>query len=200
MNIILFKLKLVYKDFYYSDKVLNRDRLDFHIEEFIWSRHFKELSFTKVHSFIIKRRQKLKKLFMFLIVILMTSNLFSQSEKNLKSNISPNDTLVVLWTSGDPEVAEKVCFMYTHNALKRDWFKTVILIVWGPSANLLANNSNLESKVKSMISDGIQLKACKACSDSYGVSDKLRDIGIEVIYMGNPLTKYLKSGYSILNF
>jgi hypothetical protein len=142
----------------------------------------------------------MKKLFMILVIILTASNLFAQSEKNLKSNNNPNDTLVVLWTSGDPEVAEKVCFMYTHNALKLGWFKTVILIVWGPSANLLANNSRLESQVKSMISDGIKLQACKACSDSYGVSEKLQDIGVEVIYMGVPLTNYLKSGYSILNF
>ena len=142
----------------------------------------------------------MKKLFLILVIILTTSNLFAQSEKNLKSNNNPNDTLVVLWTSGDPEVAEKVCFMYTHNALKRGWFKNVILIVWGPSANLLASNSRLESQVKSMISDGIQLQACKACSDSYGVSEKLQDIGVEVIYMGKPLTNYLKSGYSILNF
>ena len=142
----------------------------------------------------------MKKLFLILVIIFTISNLFAQSEKNLKSNHNPSDTLVVLWTSGDPEVAEKVCFMYTHNALKRGWFKTVILIVWGPSANLLATNTRLESEVKSMISDGIQLQACKACSDSYGVSEKLQDIGVEVIYMGMPLTNYLKSGYSILNF
>lgn len=137
---------------------------------------------------------------MFLIVILTFSNLFSQSGEDLKSNSSPNDTLVVLWTSGDPEVAENVCFMYTHNALKRGWFKSVILIVWGPSANLLANNSKLESKVKEMHSDGVKLQACKACSDSYKVSEKLKEIGVEVIYMGKPLTNYLKSGYSILSF
>jgi hypothetical protein len=142
----------------------------------------------------------MKKLFMILALILTVSNLFAQSEKNMDSNNNPNDTLVVLWTSGDPEVAEKVCFMYTHNALKRGWFKNVILIAWGPSASLLANNSRLESEVESMISDGIQVQACKTCSDSYGVSEKLQDIGVEVIYMGVPLTNYLKSGYSILNF
>ena len=142
----------------------------------------------------------MKKYFIILVLILTVTNLFAQSEENMNSNNNLNDTLVVLWTSGDPEVAEKVCFMYTHNALKRGWFKNVILIVWGPSANLLANNSRLESQVKSMISDGIKLQACKACSDSYGVSKKLEDIGVEVIYMGVPLTNYLKSGYSILTF
>jgi hypothetical protein len=142
----------------------------------------------------------MKKVIIILILILTTSNLFAQPKKHMKTNNSPNDTLVVLWTSGDIEVAEKVCFMYTHNALKRGWFKTVILIVWGPSANLLSNNINLQTQVKSMISEGIHIQACMACSDSYGVSEKLRDIGIEVIYMGTPLTNYLKSGYCILNF
>ena len=51
-----------------------------------------------------------------------------------------------------------------------------------------------------MISDGVQLQACLACSDSYGVSEKLKDMGLEVVYMGKPLTNYLKSGYSVLTF
>jgi len=33
--------------------------------------------------------------------------------------------LGVVWTSGDSEVAHKVCFMYTHNAKKAKWFDDV---------------------------------------------------------------------------
>ncbi|MHC4722001.1 MAG: hypothetical protein ACYS6I_04745, partial [Planctomycetota bacterium] len=29
--------------------------------------------------------------------------------------------LAVLWTSGDPDVAHRVCFMYTHNAKNQKW-------------------------------------------------------------------------------
>ena len=135
-----------------------------------------------------------------ILALFSAANLFAQSGEHLKQESSSKDTLVVLWTSGDPEVAEKVCFMYTHNAAKRGWFKSVILIVWGPSANLLSTDNKLQSKVKAMISDGIHLQACIACADSYGVSDRLRALGIEVIGMGKPLTEYLKSDYSILNF
>ena len=39
------------------------------------------------------------------------------------------DKLAVLWTSGDPFVAHKVCFMYTHNAKKAGWWGEVQLIV-----------------------------------------------------------------------
>jgi len=133
------------------------------------------------------------------MALFVITNLFAEGNEKTRSS-SPKDTLVVLWTSGDPEVAEKVCLMYTHASAKYDWFKKVILIVWGPSANLLANNEALQDKIKKMEADGIQLQACVVCADSYGVSDKLRDIGIEVIGMGKPLTGYIKSGYSVLNF
>ena len=53
-----------------------------------------------------------------------------------------NNKLAVLWTSGDPEVAEKVCFMYTNNAKKQGWFDEVVLIVWGTSSKLLCEKKN----------------------------------------------------------
>jgi hypothetical protein len=139
---------------------------------------------------------------MVLFVFGLNSILLAQDSDQLNnSNHSgAKDTLVVLWSSGDPAVAEKVCLMYTHAAYKYAWFEKVTLIVWGPSANLLANNPQLQKKIKAMISDGIQVEACVVCADSYGVSDKLRDMGIKVYGMGKPLTNYLKSDYSILTF
>ena len=53
--------------------------------------------------------------------------------------------LAVLWTSGDPEVAHKVCFMYTHAAKRSSWFDEVLLIVWGPSSRLLAADIELQT-------------------------------------------------------
>ncbi len=111
-----------------------------------------------------------------------------------------DDNLVVLWTSGDPEVAEKVCFMYTHAAKKQGWFDEVTMIIWGPSSKLLAENAALQEKVKAMMEDGIKVEACVACADMYGVAQDLREMGIDVKGMGVPLTEYLKSDSRILNF
>lgn len=141
----------------------------------------------------------MKKFILILFILLWATSLLAEGNEETETS-SPKDTLVVIWSSGDPEVAEKVCLMYTHASAKYDWFEQVTLIVWGPSANLLANNKTLQDKIKAMNSDGIKLQACVVCADSYGVSDKLRDIGIEVIGMGKPLTNYLKKGYSVLNF
>lgn len=111
-----------------------------------------------------------------------------------------HNKLAVIWSSGDPEVAHKVCFMYTHNAKKQGWFEQVTLIVWGPSANLLAKDEALQDKVRAMIADGVVLEACKACSDSYGASEALSDLGVDVKYMGVPLTTMLKEGWHTLTF
>ena len=111
-----------------------------------------------------------------------------------------NDSLVILWSSGDKEVATKMVFMYALNAKKRNWWKSVTLIVWGPSSKLLSQDEELRAKVVEMKNEGINLEACKACADQYGVSDSLTALGIEVKYMGMPLTEYMKRGDHILTF
>ena len=110
------------------------------------------------------------------------------------------DKLVVVWTSDDPYVAERVAFMYTHNAKKNGWFREVTLIVWGPSAKLISENTKLQEEVKAMQEDGIVVEACIACANAYGVTEELRKMGYDVKGMGKPLTDYLKSGAKVLTF
>jgi hypothetical protein len=107
--------------------------------------------------------------------------------------------LAVLWTSGDPEVATKMAFMYTLNAKRQGWFDEVTLIVWGPSSKLLSENTELQEAVKGMAAEGVEVVACKACSDSYGVSEILSEMGIDVKYMGVPLTEMLKGDWEVLS-
>jgi hypothetical protein len=90
--------------------------------------------------------------------------------------------------------------MYTHAAAKNKWFEEVRLIVWGPSARLLAGDKDLQAKLKAMQKDGVILQACVVCADSYGVSETLRRLGIEVKGMGKPLTELLQSDCKVLTF
>lgn len=78
--------------------------------------------------------------------------------------------------------------------------RRVRLVVWGPSTKLLAENSELQAQIQEVKGAGVELLACKACSDSYGVSEKLASLGGEVMYMGVPLTEYLKSDWALLRF
>ena len=110
------------------------------------------------------------------------------------------DKLAVLWVSGDRDVAEKSCLMYTHAAKRNAWFDEVVLIVWGSSSKLLAEDEALQEKVKAMIKDGVILEACIACSNGFGVTEELKALGIDVKGMGVPLTSYLKSGFHVLTY
>ncbi len=113
---------------------------------------------------------------------------------------SKKEKLAVLWVSGDRDVAEKSCLMYTHAAKRNGWFDEVVLIVWGSSSRLLAEDEALQEKIKAMIEDGVILEACAACSNMLGVTEDLRKLGIDVKGMGVPLTDYLKSGYHVLTY
>ncbi|WP_255434197.1 DsrE family protein [Carboxylicivirga sp. M1479] len=117
-----------------------------------------------------------------------------------KTETRENDKLMVVWSSGDRDVALKVCFMYTNAAKRNDWFDVVHLIVWGPSAKLLTEDKELQEKLKMMQDNGVVVEACISCANMYGVADKLKKLDIDVKGMGTPLTERLKADWKQLNF
>ncbi len=131
-----------------------------------------------------------------IIAIFAFSGIFAQNETKMEDN---SNKLAVLWTSGDPDLAEKMAFMYTYNAKKQGWFDEVVLIVWGPSAKLLSENKMLQDYVKKMQDAGIKVEACMACARMYEVDGKLQELGIDVKGMGVPLSNYLKDGWKTLS-
>ena len=91
-------------------------------------------------------------------------------------------------------------FPYSLNSMKMEWWSDVELIIWGPSAKLLSEDEELQEAVKKLKERGVILTACKWCTDQYEVSDKLAALGVDVKYMGKPLTAYLKGGDKVLVF
>ncbi len=130
------------------------------------------------------------------LFIFNTSKTMAQSE-NIENT---PDKLVVLWTSGDPYVAERVALMYTHAAKTSGWFNEVTLIIWGPSAKLVAENLKIREKLSTMKNDGVVIEVCIVCANMYGIADDLKKLGYDVKAMGKPLTGYLKSGAKVLTF
>lgn len=138
----------------------------------------------KLHAFVLSCL-----LLIALPVILQAQDMESKKEK-----------LAVLWVSGDRDVAEKSCLMYTHAAKRNGWFDEVVLIIWGSSSRLLAEDEALQKKIQAMKADGVILEACIACSNMLGVTEDLKALDIDVKGMGVPLSDYLKSGYHVLTY
>lgn len=146
----------------------------------------------------------MKRIVMFTVLLFGCLNLWAQeSAKEVEKQETiqtGKNSLVILWSSGDEEVFYKVVFPYGLNSKQREWWDEVELLIWGPSSKLLAENKDLQEKVKKMKDIGVNLTACKWCADQYKVSDTLEELGVEVKYMGKALTDYIKSGREVLVF
>ncbi len=108
--------------------------------------------------------------------------------------------LLIVWSSQDKEVAEKLVLMYSGVMLPRNYWDEAILMIWGPSAKLLSQDKGLQSKVKEIASTGVKLQACIVCTDDYGVSDELKLLGVELTHTGEMLTHALQNNWKVITF
>ncbi|WP_246241664.1 DsrE family protein [Draconibacterium mangrovi] len=138
----------------------------------------------------------MKRNLVLVFLILLCSVAIATNNKPMEEN---KNKLAVLWTSGDPDVAEKMAFMYTYNAKKQGWFDDVVLIIWGPSAKLAAENEMIQDYIKKMQEAGVKIEACLYCAKMYEVDEKLAEMGVDVKGMGVPLSDYLKEGWKTLS-
>ncbi len=107
--------------------------------------------------------------------------------------------LVILWISRDPDAARNMALMYAKNSRLKGWWDAVHLLLWGPSAQLLAEDPALQEEVAACMAAGVTVLACRACAERHGVAEALRALGVTVQYAGEPLTAYLKGGWKVLS-
>jgi hypothetical protein len=110
------------------------------------------------------------------------------------------ENLFIIWSSGDREVALHNVFMYARNSRKQGWWNQVRFIVWGPSAKLVLKDLEVQQRFLELKEHGVELLACKACTDNYGLTAQLEALGVDVIYVGQLTTQMLKSGWTSLTY
>jgi len=108
--------------------------------------------------------------------------------------------LLIVWTSADIEVARKMILLYGSVILPRGYWDEATIMIWGPSAKLLAQSSELQERVNLVQETGVKFNCCVVCSDDYGVSEKLASLGIEMIHTGEMLTQALQSDWKVITF
>ena len=112
----------------------------------------------------------------------------------------PDDAgLLVLWATRDREAALRMALLYAKNARLKGWWERVHLLVWGPSANVLACDLDLQEALAACREAGVELFACQDCAEHYGVTDQLVRLGFRVRLMGEPMTRYLQDGWKVLS-
>ena len=108
------------------------------------------------------------------------------------------DKLNIIWTTDNKDTIFNMLSMYSINSIRNKWWQEVNLIIWGASAKLIGNDSQVQTEIAEMLNSGVKIEACKDCCDHFGVTDKLVKLGINVRYMGKPLTDYIKSEEKLL--
>ena len=101
--------------------------------------------------------------------------------------------LNILWTTDNKDTIQNMLSMYAVNSFKNKWWDEINIIIWGASAKIIGEDEEIQKQVVRMIESGVTFEACKSCSDMYKASDKLTELGVDVKYMGIPMTNYLKS-------
>lgn len=109
-----------------------------------------------------------------------------------------SDKLLILWTSADVEVAKKMVLLYSSVILERAYWDEAHLMVWGPSAKLLAEDTQLQSMLKKVQDTGVSTSVCIVCADDYGVTSTLQELGVEPIHTGELLTTALKGDWKTI--
>lgn len=100
--------------------------------------------------------------------------------------------LVILWTQNSEITFTEMILPYLMNSKRKGWWPKATLIIWGNSTQLVQTNPTIQDSIHRLATHGIRVRACRACADHLGATAKLESLGVDVCYMGEPLTDYLK--------
>lgn len=109
-----------------------------------------------------------------------------------------NSRLYILWTTDSFITSEKMVLMYSTNSMMRHFWDEVNVVIWGASAVLAAENPLIQEKMKMAMHTGVKFLACKGCADQLNASEKLSELGVEVIYWGQELTDVIQNGDKLI--
>jgi len=106
-----------------------------------------------------------------------------------------NDRLCVIVSSSDRDVI-RTALQYARRTVTEKFMQDTRLFLFGPSERIIAGDAELQDFVKRFQDTGKEVMACKWCSDDYGVTDALKNLGIRVDYIGTYVSEAIRQGYT----
>lgn len=119
-----------------------------------------------------------------------------------------SDRIIVIISTAEAAKA-RTGAMYAVNALKHGWLEDVKLFFFGPAEELLLEDAELQQYVKAYQETERTPIACKFLADRAGsearddgrasrgphVSAAIAALGVDVQYVGKPISDLIKQGY-----
>jgi hypothetical protein len=104
-----------------------------------------------------------------------------------------SDKALVIISSGEVEKA-MTGLMWAQNAMRYGWMEDIKVIFFGPAQNLALSDEGVK-KMATEIAEAEKPVFCRFLSDRDGNSDQLKEIGMEVKYVGPIISDLIKQGY-----
>jgi len=106
-----------------------------------------------------------------------------------------SDKICIVVTSSDRR-GIKTSLQYARRTVTEKFMKDTKVFLFGPSEEVIAYDTELQDFLKRYMDVGKKVLACKWCSDDYGVSDRLADLGVTVEYIGVLVSQAIRGGYT----
>lgn len=138
------------------------------------------------------------------LAMIFASPIISLSAEHGYSPQGSGNVLIII-QSGDPEMIFHAV-QYAERAIKNQWMDDVRIVLWGPAEKTICGlppDHEIIVKFKQIQAMGgksSQIWACKACSDRYGITDKILKLGFESLHTGIATSYMIKLGYRIWNW
>ncbi|MBT3314915.1 MAG: hypothetical protein HN390_09900 [Anaerolineae bacterium] len=105
-----------------------------------------------------------------------------------------SDKILVIISTSDAGKA-RTGAMYALNTLKHGWMEEVKIVFFGPAQDLLLVDEELQKQVKEYQEIEEAVVACKFISDRDEKSEQLNEFGVQVKYVGEMISNYIREGY-----
>lgn len=109
-----------------------------------------------------------------------------------------SDKALVIISTGEAEKA-LTGLMWAQNAMRYEWMADVKVIFFGPAQNLVLTDERVK-KMAVEIAEVEKPVFCRFLSDRDGNTGQIREIGMEVKYVGPIISDLIKQGYAPLVF
>jgi hypothetical protein len=104
------------------------------------------------------------------------------------------DKLLVIISSGEPGVA-RTGMMYALNALKHGWMEEVKIFFFGPAQELLLRDSELQRYLQEYHAYQETAVACRFIADRDDTAAPTRELGVQVVFVGQMISDMIQSGF-----
>ena len=101
--------------------------------------------------------------------------------------------LLVVLSTGEREKA-LTGLMYAKNAIEQGWIEDIQVIFFGPIEKLMLEDEEIKDYAEA-IAEQTECVACKYLSDRDEISEDIKQLGMEVDYVGSIISDYIKEGY-----